>query len=140
MRTRGDKGSCSCKAEIQGSGSIAIDQLNSDSKQRDEHIIGADYFDAEQFPTAEFIADSFSGLPDKWIEDQAYPFTMNGKLTVRGIEKEVTFTGQALYTDNQIKLSSQTVVTFTDFGMVSPHSIVLSAENDVNVHLELVLR
>jgi hypothetical protein len=36
-------------------------------------------------------------------------------------------------------LSGTTMVTFEDFGMANPHSIVLDTENNLEVRLELVL-
>ncbi|MNC71112.1 YceI-like domain protein [compost metagenome] len=64
---------------------------------------------------------------------------MTGTLTVKGIEKEVTFDSQAVYSGGQLMLSGTTTVTFADFGMKNPHSIVLDTENDLEVRLELVL-
>ncbi|MMZ68535.1 YceI-like domain protein [compost metagenome] len=64
---------------------------------------------------------------------------MPGTLTVKGVDKDVIFEAQALYQDNQVRLSGVTTVTFADFGMQNPHSVVLETENDISVRLELVL-
>ncbi|GJM68478.1 hypothetical protein HMSSN036_06940 [Paenibacillus macerans] len=64
---------------------------------------------------------------------------MAGTMNVKGIDKEVTFDGQALYQDNQVRLSGTTTVTFADFGLQNPHNVVLETENDISVRLELVL-
>lgn len=120
-------------------GSIDLSQTNSGNSQRDGHIQGADFFNVSQFPNAAFTATSFEGIPAEWSEGTAYDFTMNGVLNLRGVDKDVAFTGKALYEGGQLKLSATTVVTFQDFGMENPHSVVLTTENDVTVQLELVL-
>ncbi|MFD1909618.1 YceI family protein [Paenibacillus rhizoplanae] len=86
-----------------------------------------------------FAVKSFSELPKEWTEGTAVPVKLQGTLTVKGIEKEVTFDAQALYSGGQLKLSGTTMVTFEDFGMSNPHSIVLDTENDLEVRLELTL-
>ncbi|MBD2860806.1 hypothetical protein [Paenibacillus oceani] len=40
------------------------------------------------------------------------PLKMKGKLNVKGVDKDVTFDSNALYEQNQLKLSGSTVVTF----------------------------
>ncbi|RXZ82321.1 YceI family protein [Paenibacillaceae bacterium] len=123
-----------------GTGSVELGQINSGNNQRDDHIKSADFFDIEQHPQAAFKASSFEGLPAEWQEGTAYDFIMPGSLTVRGVDKDVTFAGKAMYQDNQLKLSGTTTVTFQDFGMENPHSVLVSTENDIAVQLELVLK
>ncbi|WP_059053390.1 YceI family protein [Paenibacillus senegalimassiliensis] len=120
-------------------GTIDMNAVDSSNAQRDEHIKSADYFDVAQYPNATFEGASFEGLPTDWTEGTAYYFTMTGTLNVRGIDKEVTFAGTAMYQGEELLLSSSTMVTFDDFGLENPHSVVLSAENDIQVRLELVL-
>ncbi|MCM3162234.1 hypothetical protein [Metabacillus litoralis] len=49
------------------------------------------------------------------------------------------FESEVMYQDGQLLLSGETVVTFADFGMQSPHAIVLETENELTVQLEIVL-
>lgn len=124
---------------MKGTGSIDMTANDSGNSQRDDHIQQADFFDAPQFPTATFTATSFDSLPTEWTEGTAVPFKMTGTLNVRGIDKEVTFDAQAMYSNNQIMLSGKTIVAFSDFGMQNPHNVVMTTENDISVQLELVL-
>lgn len=126
-------------AAMSGEGAIDMTALDSGNGQRDEHVKSGDFLDVAQFPQAEFMATSFSALPTVWTEGTAVPVEMKGTLTVKGIEKDVTFQSQAVYSGGQLMLSGTTVVTFADFGMTNPHSIVLDTENDLEVRLELVL-
>ncbi|GGA21235.1 YceI family protein [Paenibacillus physcomitrellae] len=124
---------------MSGSGKIDMTANDSGNKLRDEHIRGAEFFDAAQFPEATFTARSFENLPQEWTDGTAVPFNLTGTLTVHGTPKEVTFNAQALYKGGQLLMSGTTVVTFSDFGMTNPHTVVLSTENDIKVQLELVL-
>ena len=126
-------------ASMNGEGSIEMSALDSGNSQRDEHVKGTDFLSVDQFPQSTFVVSSFSGLPAEWTEGTAVPVQMQGKLTVKGIEKDVTFDSQAVYSGGQLMLSGTTTVTFEDFGMTNPHSIVLDTENDLEVRLELVL-
>ncbi|MCM3703235.1 YceI family protein [Paenibacillus macerans] len=124
---------------MKAEGTLEMSEVSSGNGQRDEHIKTADFFDVAQYPQATFTAVSFEGLPSEWEEGTVYDFKMAGTINVKGIDKEVTFDGQALYQDNQVRLSGTTTVTFADFGLQNPHNVVLETENDISVRLELVL-
>lgn len=126
-------------ANMKGQGEADIASLSSGNGQRDGHIKGNDYLQASTHPKASFQVTSFEGVPSEWKEGQVVPLKMKGKLNVKGIDKEVTFDSNALYEQNQLKLSGSTVVTFGDYGMKNPHAVVLQTENNVTVRLELVL-
>ncbi|MGM0882195.1 MAG: YceI family protein [Bacillota bacterium] len=126
-------------AQNQAEGVVEMVSMDSGNSQRDDHISGAQYLDVEQFPTATFKATSFEGLPSEWTEGQVYTVNIKGDLTVKGVTKEVAFTGQTTYDGGLLKLEASTVVTFADFGMKSPHNIVMDSENNLNVELRLVL-
>ncbi|AIQ56379.1 YceI family protein [Paenibacillus borealis] len=122
-----------------GEGTVAMSALDSGNGQRDEHVKGADFLSVTEFPESTFNVTSFSELPAEWTEGTAVPVELQGTLTVKGIEKDVTFDSQAVYSGGQLMLSGTTMVTFEDFGMSNPHSIVLDTENNLEVRLELVL-
>ena len=126
-------------AQMKGSGAIEIDAIDSGNAQRDDHIKSDDYFQMSQYPQATFTATAFEGLPQEWTDGEVYDFTLDGTLTLKGIEKPVTFKAKASYQDGKLLLSGTAVVTFEDFGLANPHSVVLSTENDINVQLELTL-
>ncbi|MCR2806946.1 YceI family protein [Paenibacillus soyae] len=122
-----------------GEGVLDMTALDSGNGQRDGHVKGADFLAVDQFPQATFAAKSISGVPTEWTEGAAVPITIEGTMTVKGIDKDVTFESNAMYQGGQLLLSGTTKVTFADFGMTSPHTIVLETENDLSVQLELVL-
>ncbi|MBW4082378.1 YceI family protein [Paenibacillus sp. S150] len=122
-----------------GEGTVEMSALDSGNGQRDEHVKGEDFLSAAEFPQSTFEVESFSELPAEWTEGTAVPVQLTGTMTVKGIEKEVTFDSQAVYSGGQLMLSGTTTVTFADFGLTNPHSIVLDTENELEVRLELVL-
>jgi polyisoprenoid-binding protein YceI len=129
----------SAPANMKGQGEADIASLSSGNGQRDGHIKGNDYLQAATYPKATFQVTSFEGVPAEWKEGQVVPLKLKGKLNVKGVDKDVTFDSNALYEQNQLKLSGSTVVTFGDYGMKNPHAVVLQTENNVTVRLELVL-
>jgi polyisoprenoid-binding protein YceI len=114
-----------------------INSLDSGNPSRDNDIKGSFSLNADSFPKAKFDLKSVEQWPAKWVEGQAVPFKMNGQLTVKGISKDVQFDSEAQYVKGQLKLKGKTVVTFQDFGMRNPHTLVLDTENNVNVILQL---
>lgn len=120
-------------------GIMDMSALDSGNAQRDDHLQQSDFFDVAVYPESIFTADTFTGLPEEWKEGEVVPVTIEGTLTVRGMEKPVTFDSEVKYQGGQLLLSGQTLVTFDDFGMQNPHNVVVETENDVNVRLELVL-
>ncbi|QNA45882.1 YceI family protein [Lacibacter sediminis] len=57
--------------------------VSTGSAERDKHLLSADFFDVEKFPTLEFRATSFT----KVDEDN---FELKGDLTMHGVTKQVT--------------------------------------------------
>jgi polyisoprenoid-binding protein YceI len=57
--------------------------IDTNSSDRDTHLRGADFFDAEKYPQITFTGKSFTR-----VEDDTYKLT--GDLTMKGVTKEVT--------------------------------------------------
>jgi polyisoprenoid-binding protein YceI len=66
---------------------INIDSIDTKLSQRDEHLKGAEFFDAAQHPQITFKSTSF-----KKTGDDEYELT--GDLTVKGITKQVTLSAE----------------------------------------------
>jgi polyisoprenoid-binding protein YceI len=127
-------------ASMTGEGTVDLTALDSGNATRDEHVRDReDLLAVKQYPQATFVTKSFTGVPKEWKEGTKVPLTIEGTLKVKGKDKDVTFESEAMYKGEQLLLSGKTKVTFADFGMKSPHTIVLEAENDLGVQLELVL-
>src|ERR1700712_5090998 len=65
--------------------SADIDSIDTGMEQRDGHLKGAEFFDAEKYPTISFASTSFEKT-----DDDTYKVT--GDLTIKGVTKPVTLT------------------------------------------------
>lgn len=60
--------------------------VNTNSEQRDGHLRSGDFFDVEKFPKISFTSTQISGTPSD--------LTIVGDLTIRGVTKSITLTGE----------------------------------------------
>lgn len=125
-------------AQSTAEGTVDLTSLDSGNSQRDGHVTGSQLLDIAQFPDATFKATSFEGLPSELTDGATFPLTINGEMTVKGMTKPVVFTGQAAYQQGALKLEASTVVTFGDFGMTNPHTVIMDTENNLTVELRLI--
>jgi len=66
--------------------SVIIDtsQVDSKDQERDDYIVGSDFFDTDNYKTAQFTATDFIQLSDG-------RFSSNGTLSIKGLSKSVLF-------------------------------------------------
>ncbi len=62
---------------------IQTKSVNTNAKDRDEHLRGPDFFDVKQFPTATFVSTAVAKKGDK-------TYAVTGDLTLHGTKKSVT--------------------------------------------------
>ncbi|MBV8375331.1 MAG: YceI family protein [Candidatus Eremiobacteraeota bacterium] len=65
---------------------VSIDARSIDTReeQRDAHLRSADFFDVERYPQLTFESSRIEGTPQD--------FTIDGKLTIHGVTRDVTLT------------------------------------------------
>jgi polyisoprenoid-binding protein YceI len=73
-----DAGKCSFKMTIKA------DSIDTNNKQRDDHLRSPDFFNAKQFPTITFKSTS--------VKSSSGGYQVTGDLTMHGVTKSVTFT------------------------------------------------
>jgi len=94
--------------------------LNTMNEKRDEHLKNADFFNVKQFPQITF--ESTSVAPGKSMDGKTI-YDVTGKLTMHGVEKEVTlpmeFLGEGAtpFNDYRAGFLCQTTLKRSDFGM-----------------------
>jgi polyisoprenoid-binding protein YceI len=95
---------------------VQMSSVDTTDIDRDKHLKSADFFDADKFPLMTFVSDSFAGSNAK--------LKIKGKLTIKGISKEVTFDAKLSneITDpwgkKRVAISGTTKVNRKDFGIV----------------------
>jgi polyisoprenoid-binding protein YceI len=90
---------------------VLIDLNSSDTKDkdRDKTMRGADVFDVARFPTAHYVARSFTKT--------AAGYTAQGALTLHGVTKDVPINFQFLPTGAGATLTGTAVLKRLDFGV-----------------------
>ena len=92
-------------------GAIEAASINTDKKERDEHLRSADFFDVAKYPQVTFVLDKIDG-------DKAY-----GKLTIKDVTKDVVldyeFGGVAKdpWGDTRAGLTLEGKINRKDFGL-----------------------
>ncbi|MBC8244210.1 MAG: YceI family protein [Verrucomicrobia bacterium] len=66
---------------------LATGSLHVDNPLMKEHMLGAKWMDTAQFPTIEFVAEKLTGVKTSGTTTTA---TVAGRLTVKGVTKQVT--------------------------------------------------
>lgn len=66
--------------------SLDVNSIDTNQDQRDGHLKGADFFDAEQYPSITFKSTSLEKAGDDYV--------LKGDLTIKGITKPVTLTAE----------------------------------------------
>lgn len=75
-----------------------------------DHLKTADFFEVREYPTARFQSTAIKA-------DKAGAIEVNGKLTLHGVTKEISFPAKTQVTDKGVTLVSQFSINRSDFGM-----------------------
>ncbi len=122
---------------------IDIASVNTNQKDRDAHLRTSDFFQVDEFPTATFTSSSIAITGDD--------FTIDGSLTLRGVTKPITLTGEfgGIVTDGygQTKagIAASTKINRQDFGVswnaaLEAGGLTLGDEISLTLELQLVLQ
>jgi polyisoprenoid-binding protein YceI len=95
--------------------SVDVASVDTKDEGRDTHLRSADFFDAEQFPTLDFVSTG--------VRIEGGDFLVDGDLTIRGITKPVTFEvefggfGTDPWGNYKAGATATTVINREDFGL-----------------------
>jgi polyisoprenoid-binding protein YceI len=100
-----------------GSLNVTIDanSIDTNNKQRDDHLRGPDFFNVKQFPKIEFKSSKVEATNDGW--------NVTGTMTMHGESKEITILlkkngeGETPFRDYRIGFSGELKIKRSDFGM-----------------------
>ena len=98
---------------------------------RDTHLRSADFFDVERFPTI-----TFESLR---VEAAGRRATVTGRLTVRGVTREIAVPVDVSVSDVALAASGELVMNRRDYGM-SYNSVVNPIGNEVRVSFTIRAR
>ncbi len=94
---------------------IQVNSVDTRNKQRDAHLLESDFFEAKNFPEITFKNASLK------FEDKEN-FKITGMLSIKGLTKEVTFTGQfggvaQMWGKNRAGFTATGTINRFDFGI-----------------------
>ena len=114
---------------------VGVDKLASDAPQRDQRMRNT--LEVTKFPTATFVATKLTGMPREFTSTDAI-MQLAGKLTVHGVEKEVTWELK-VKKDGAILSALATVqLKYVDFGMEKPFVAgFVTVEDDITIQVQL---
>ena len=121
--------------------SFDLATLKSDQSQRDS-FVKQSVLQTRQFQTATFVPVNATGLASPIASGADLKFQMSGKITIRGITRDVTFDVVAKRSGGQLRANATAAPTwkFGDFGMQPPAipGRVLSVVDEIHLVVDLV--
>ena len=119
---------------------VDVSSIDTDNENRDKHLKGDDFFNAEKYPTMKFVSTSFTPAGDK-------KYKLAGDLTIRDVTKPVVFDvtyGGSVADKGGSKsgFKAKTTINRFDYNLkwdklTEAGGMVVSKEIDVTVNVEL---
>ncbi|MBW2261473.1 MAG: YceI family protein [Deltaproteobacteria bacterium] len=111
---------------------IDMGSLWTDAEKLTGHLKSVDFFEAEKFPRAKFVSTSI----EKSGEEGA-THSITGNLSLRGVEKSITFPASIELSDGGVKASSEFALDRQLFGINFPGMPDDLIKDDVLVKLSI---
>lgn len=112
---------------------VMIDSLDTQDGERDGTLKSADLFDARKYPAATFAANTLARTASGGLEAV-------GRLTIRGVSKDLRLPITLKPTANGMELSGQTAIKRLDFGIGQGEwKSTESVSDEVKIQYKVVL-
>ena len=89
---------------------VQIASVDTQDKERDEMLAGADLLDTSRFPVAHYVANTFAKRADGGLDAV-------GKLTLRGVTRELRLPLKIVRTASGLDLSGEAAIKRLDYGV-----------------------
>lgn len=117
---------------------VDLRELRTDDPRRDSFIRGSTLRTSE-FPTAEFMPRTATGLPNPLPASGEHTFRLSGTMLMRGVTRDLTWDVTARRAGTQLSARATTTIRFGDFGMTPPRADpVVMVVDEVRLELDLV--
>lgn len=117
---------------------VFTNSLDTGNSERDRHLLGEDFFNAEKYPLIEFYSTSITPL----IKDNSQ-FILNGRMVMLGTEKEISTyvkkeqEGKNFMNKDIIIYSTKFTINRADFGM-NKYLPLIDNKVDITLFLEFI--
>jgi len=114
--------------------------LQSDRSQRDQ-ALRQQALETGRFPTATFELTKPVTIPEGALKGEQFSATLQGKLTLHGVTRDVAIAVQAQLKDNFLVVVGSLEIVFADYNIAQPRAnAVLSVENQGTMELQLFFK
>jgi polyisoprenoid-binding protein YceI len=121
-----------------GTFTVDLTTVASDESRRDGQFRGR-IMNVAQYPTATFVLSSPIDLGTVPAEGATVTATAKGRLTVKGVTRDVTFDVQAKRAGGAITVAGAIPVVFADYGIDNPSGGPAQTEDHGEVEFRLQL-
>ena len=91
-----------------------------------------------QFPTAEFVAESITAFPTSYVEGQEAALTLKGTMTIHGVSKPMEWAVKARRSGGTLTGIADTDFKMSDFNIKPPEVPIAKSED--GVHLQITIK
>ena len=117
-----------------------LTKLASDNNLRDGQLRNQ-AIETNKFPNATFVLSGPVALPEGLAKGEATSVTLNGKLTLHGVTKDISVPAQAQLKDGLLVVVGSIDLKFSDYSINSPRGAsVLSIDDHGIMELQLILK
>ena len=127
-------------------GQFTLDIINFTENKNNErfmnHVRSADFFDVEQFPTAEFVITDM--IPNGESDGNVFNVRVTGDLEIKGITNEIQFPATLELTDGTVKATASFTIDRTRWGIEFDSGSIFTdlgdraIEDDIEFDLDLI--
>ena len=119
---------------------VSLDSLVSDQGRRDNYV-RRNTLQTAQFPTAEFVPASATGLPAALPAAADLAFKLTGDFTVHGVTKQATWDVKGkMLANGEFSGTATTWFKFADYNMSIPRvATVISVKDSITLEMDLKL-
>ncbi len=115
---------------------IAMTAFQFESPLMQEHF-NENYVESEKFPNAIFKGKINEKID--WTKDGENKVTVTGKITIHGVEKDLTINGTITIKDGQVIISTKFNIHIADFNIKVPSLYVANIAEDIETKLNATL-
>jgi polyisoprenoid-binding protein YceI len=126
------------KHGVRGHLAVAVKTLATGRAGRDRDLRRA--LAADKHPDIRYAVEAIEASFDSLTERSDVALTIRGTMTIRGVDRPVSFGGRARRRDERIWVRGESSVRLSDFGVPPPRRLLLAVGNAVAIRFDLLFQ